>query len=92
MVIVVNVFAANDEVPIEGVISPKWKDIIIETDSKGMERLTESIMRLLFYKHFERASGVLPLISITCVVLSILRVLMLEFTLSKDNVELPTFH
>ncbi len=40
MVIVVNVFfAANDEVPIEGVIQPKWKDIIIETDSKGMERV-----------------------------------------------------
>jgi len=32
-------FAANDEVPIEGVIQPKWKDIIIETDSKGMERV-----------------------------------------------------
>ncbi|THG92330.1 transposase [Alkalihalobacillus alcalophilus ATCC 27647 = CGMCC 1.3604] len=32
-------FAAGDEVPIEGVIQPKWKDIIIETDSKGIERV-----------------------------------------------------
>lgn len=30
-------FAAGDEVPVEGVIQPKWKDIIVETDSKGME-------------------------------------------------------
>jgi hypothetical protein len=32
-------FSAEDEVPIDGVIQPKWKDIIIETDSKGMERV-----------------------------------------------------
>jgi len=32
-------FATGDEVPIEGVIQPKWKDIIIETDSKGIERV-----------------------------------------------------
>jgi len=32
-------FAAGDEVPIDGVIQPKWKDIIVETDSKGMERV-----------------------------------------------------
>lgn len=32
-------FAIGDEVPIEGVIQPKWKDIIIETDSKGIERV-----------------------------------------------------
>lgn len=32
-------FAAEDDVPIDGVIQPKWKDIIIETDSKGMERV-----------------------------------------------------
>lgn len=32
-------FAAGDEVPIEGVIQPKWKDVIIETDSKGIERV-----------------------------------------------------
>ncbi|WP_422424952.1 Tn3 family transposase [Bacillus sp. PSXD-155] len=32
-------FSIGDEVPIEGVIQPKWKDIIIETDSKGIERV-----------------------------------------------------
>ncbi|ANS52113.1 transposase [Bacillus thuringiensis] len=32
-------FAIGDEVPIEGVIQSKWKDIIIETDSKGIERV-----------------------------------------------------
>jgi TnpA family transposase len=32
-------FAVGDEVPIEGVIQPKWKDIIIEEDSKGIERV-----------------------------------------------------
>lgn len=32
-------FAVGDEVPIEGVIQPKWMDIIIETDSKGIERV-----------------------------------------------------
>jgi TnpA family transposase len=32
-------FAAGDEVPIEGVIQPKWKDVIIETDSKRIERV-----------------------------------------------------
>lgn len=32
-------FAIGDEVPIEGVIQPKWRDIIIETDSKGIERV-----------------------------------------------------
>ncbi|AWI12394.1 Tn3 family transposase [Caldibacillus thermoamylovorans] len=32
-------FAAGDEVPIEGVIQPKWKDVIIEIDSKGIERV-----------------------------------------------------
>ncbi|HDR6319023.1 TPA: Tn3 family transposase [Bacillus thuringiensis] len=32
-------FAAGDEVPIEGVIQPKWKDVIVETDSKGIERV-----------------------------------------------------
>ncbi|NDI36290.1 Tn3 family transposase [Chengkuizengella sediminis] len=32
-------FAVGDEVPIDGVIQPKWKDIIIETDNKGTERV-----------------------------------------------------
>ncbi|GLB61944.1 hypothetical protein NCCP133_40730 [Cytobacillus sp. NCCP-133] len=32
-------FAAGDEVPIDGVIQPKWKEIIIETDSQGIERV-----------------------------------------------------
>ncbi len=32
-------FAAGDEVPIDGVIQPKWKDVIIETDSQGIERV-----------------------------------------------------
>ncbi|MCR8936877.1 Tn3 family transposase [Brevibacillus laterosporus] len=32
-------FAAGDEVPIDGVIQPKWRDVIIETDSKGIERV-----------------------------------------------------
>lgn len=32
-------FAAEDEVPIEGVIQPKWKNVIVETDSKGIERV-----------------------------------------------------
>ncbi|TYR80915.1 Tn3 family transposase [Priestia megaterium] len=32
-------FAVGDEIPIEGVIQPKWKDIIIKTDSKGIERV-----------------------------------------------------
>jgi len=32
-------FATGDEVPIEGVIQSKWKEIIIETDSKGIERV-----------------------------------------------------
>lgn len=32
-------FVARDEVPIEGVVQPKWQDIIIETDSKGVERV-----------------------------------------------------
>ncbi|MES9710886.1 Tn3 family transposase, partial [Bacillus safensis] len=32
-------FAIGDEVPIEGVIQSKWKDIIVETDSKGIDRV-----------------------------------------------------
>ncbi|KIL73923.1 Tn3 family transposase [Bacillus badius] len=32
-------FAAGDEVPIDGVIQPKWKEVIIETDSQGVERV-----------------------------------------------------
>ncbi|MXQ55350.1 hypothetical protein [Shimazuella alba] len=32
-------FALSDEVPIEGVIQPKWKENLIETDSKGEERV-----------------------------------------------------
>jgi TnpA family transposase/(2Fe-2S) ferredoxin len=32
-------FALADEVPIEGVIQPKWQEILIETDSKGEERV-----------------------------------------------------
>lgn len=29
----------DDKVPIDGVIQPKWKEIIIETDNKGIERV-----------------------------------------------------
>ncbi|EJQ92773.1 Tn3 family transposase (plasmid) [Bacillus mycoides] len=32
-------FAIGDEVPIDGVIQHKWKGIIIEADSKGIERV-----------------------------------------------------
>ncbi len=32
-------FAAKDDIPIDGVIQAKWKDIIIETDSQGIERV-----------------------------------------------------
>jgi TnpA family transposase len=32
-------FAIGDEVPIDGVIQHKWKNIIIEADSKGIERV-----------------------------------------------------
>lgn len=32
-------FSITDEVPIEGVIQPKWKEILIEIDSKGNQRV-----------------------------------------------------
>ncbi|EOQ01723.1 hypothetical protein IKC_06609 [Bacillus cereus VD184] len=32
-------FAIEDTVPIEGVIQPKWRNIIIEVDSQGVERV-----------------------------------------------------
>lgn len=32
-------FAADDDVPIDGVIKPKWRDIIVEQDHDGKERV-----------------------------------------------------
>ncbi|MED3330298.1 Tn3 family transposase [Bacillus thuringiensis] len=32
-------FSMGDKVPIDGVIQPKWREIIIETDNKGIERV-----------------------------------------------------
>lgn len=32
-------FSIHDEVPVEGVIQPKWKDVIIEIDNKGVKRI-----------------------------------------------------
>jgi hypothetical protein len=34
-------FAIDDDVPVEGVIQPKWQDVIIETDSKGVQRINQ---------------------------------------------------
>ncbi|WP_305927772.1 Tn3 family transposase [Bacillus mycoides] len=34
-------FLVKDEVPIDGVIQPKWKDIIIEKDNNGIERINK---------------------------------------------------
>lgn len=35
----VRYFAADDNVPIDGVIKPKWRDIVVEQDSDGKERV-----------------------------------------------------
>ncbi len=32
-------FASKDDIPIDGVIQPKWKDTIIETDTNGTRRV-----------------------------------------------------
>jgi len=32
-------FDLDDEIPINGVIQPKWKDVVINTDDKGQERI-----------------------------------------------------
>ncbi len=32
-------FDLDDEIPINGVIQPKWKDVVIDTDDKGQERI-----------------------------------------------------
>ncbi|EAW33245.1 putative transposase [Lyngbya sp. PCC 8106] len=44
-------YSSEDEVFVDGVLKNSWREIVVEVDSSGVEKLTGSIMKLARFKH-----------------------------------------
>src|SRR5699024_10742082 len=51
-------FALTDDTPIEGVIRPKWRELMIEQDDHGNKRVNRIITKLMPFKPYGKSYDV----------------------------------